>query len=542
MSSNEDARQLLADSYFASAQRIMDAMDGSLVIRNSSRPDRPPSAVGEIVGLCGQGGRHAYFRIPQAVLKAALIRILSAMVLPVALRMEEITVACQDLRQNTSFDTGTGCVNDKLPSMVPLLPPEEIWLDDRELPLDVWRFVSFDFDLVSASVSSEISTDDFAFSAVNQNALAFRVLLKTLGNRRTTFELEVERIPATWGLGSSKRTMDISLARVFCEAGALLTPLASDDFTQWYGAVRYLHWLDEVSQELRVKDEFKQHSVDSRYRGLFAEETSIGLMAIVLADLFKAAPILNAVEYFPKASIDPGQPIADFVAQAVDPNTLQKVSIIAESKGSLGKVVSAGRLERAKEQLTQTKKIPFAGTSQQLALAFASTIRFSGQRLKSRCLVADPPADFEPGSIEIDPTQAWRVAFAKALRFVGLEIAAQQVARGDPATGIRPIDFDRQLDRKRNDRDRRRLRRALIVRERLQMDLILDLGPYALGIDTSLLAILQRGINTEAQYQIPEILMSHRQVRNERMRGASFETSLGLGCISYAELDEDERF
>ena len=38
--------------------------------------------------------------------------------------------------------------------------------------------------------------------------------------------------------------MDVSLARVFCEAGALLTPLASEDFTKWYGAVRYLHWID----------------------------------------------------------------------------------------------------------------------------------------------------------------------------------------------------------------------------------------------------------------------------------------------------------
>ena len=64
--------------------------------------------------------------------------------------MEEIASACQELRQKTYFDTGTDCVNDDLPSMVPLLPPEEIWLDQRELPLDVWRLVSFDFDLVSS--------------------------------------------------------------------------------------------------------------------------------------------------------------------------------------------------------------------------------------------------------------------------------------------------------------------------------------------------------------------------------------------------------
>ena len=292
MDTNEYAKQLLASSYGVSAERIRSAMQGNLTIQNSREPKTPPSFPGEIVGLCGQSGRHPYFRIPINVLNAALDRISAAPMSlsarsSIDLMMEEIAAACQDLRQQTYFDVGTGCVNDRLPSMVPLLPPEEIWLDGRELPMDIWRLVCFEFDLVSSSVSSQIAVEDFAFSAVNQSALAFRFLINQLGDRRVNFQVELSNLPAAWlSSRSNPITLDISLARLFFEAGALLTPLANQDFIKWYGAIRYLHWIDGGSPELRVKDEFNNDKVDSRYRGLFAEETAIGLMAVVLSDVF----------------------------------------------------------------------------------------------------------------------------------------------------------------------------------------------------------------------------------------------------------------
>jgi hypothetical protein len=143
MSNNDRARELLAYSYFISAIRVTEAIEGRLNIRNSRSQSPPPSGSGEIIGLCGQGGGHPYFRIQVDVLNAALTLILSIrdFSLPIDLVMEEIANACQELRQKTYFDTGTDCVNDELPSMVPLLPPEEIWLDQRELPLDVWRLL-----------------------------------------------------------------------------------------------------------------------------------------------------------------------------------------------------------------------------------------------------------------------------------------------------------------------------------------------------------------------------------------------------------------
>lgn len=542
MDTNETAKQLLASSYITSVTRIRAAMQGSLTIQNSREPNTPPSFPKEIVGLCGQSGRHPYFRIQVNVLNAALDRIERAAMLvddsSIDLAMEEITAACQDLRQQTYFDVGTGCANDKLPSMVPLLPPEEIWLDGRELPMDIWRLICFEFDLVSSSVSSETSVEDFAFSAVNQSALAFRFLINQLGNRRVNFEVVLNNVPAGWSsYGAKPTSVDVSLARIFFEAGSLLTPLANESFIKWYGAIRYLHWIDGGSSELRVKDDFKKDTVDCRYRGLFAEETAIGLMAIVLNDVFGARPISNTVEIIPRDLLESGQPIADFIVPATQPGSSQVTTIIAESKGSLGNLVSPARHVRAKQQLAATKKVMFTGSNQTLLLTFGSTIRFSRQRPKSRCIVTDPPADFGLDLIEINPVDAWRVAYTKALKFVGLETAAQQVLRGSPAEALRPIDFDRQRDRRRNDRDRQRLRRAESARQHFRMDLLLDVGQYALGLDMDVLAVLQDGINRESHLKLSEILDHRSERARSTLQGDSFETSLGIGCISYSDLD-----
>lgn len=536
------AKQLLAHSYQRSVMRIRDALRGELTIEDQR--SIPPKFPGEVVGFCGQGGRHPYFKIPADVLDVALTRIERVAVgddgPSVERAMEEITGACQELRQRTYFDGGTGCVNDSLPSMVALLPPEEIWFDLRQLPMDVWRLICFEFDLVSSSVASRVSVEDFAFSAVNQSALAFRLLLDQLGGRRVAFKVEFDKVPAGWGLaGPYPSTKNVSLARIFFEAGRLLTPLATDDFTKGYGAVRYFHWVDAGKSELRVRDEFKGETVDCRYRGLFAEETAIGLMAVVLKDDFGAELISNTVEAAPSHSLVHGEPVADFVAEVIDPTNSKKTTIIAESKGSLGDAVSRARHLRAKKQLEATKKVFTSGSVQLIGLTFGSTIRFSKQRAKSGCVVTDPPVAIETGAIELDPVWAWRVVYAKTLKFVGMETAAQQVLRGAHAEAIRPIDFDRRRDRRRSDRDRQRLRRASAARERFQMDLILDVGRYALGLDTAVMGELRRGIDGESPARLTEILNGRRELAGVRFRRDSFETSLGFGCVAYSDLDAE---
>lgn len=545
MSNDNQAKELLANSYRHSANRIMQAMRGGLEIQNSREPNSPPAIAGEIVGLCGQGGRHPYFRIPVSVLETALDRILRIGISPLSSptsvegTIEEIIAACQDLRQQTYFDSGTGCVNDSLPSMVPLLPPEEIWFDGRELPMDVWRLISFEFDLVSSAVSSEVSVEDFAFSAVNQSALAFRYLVGQLGNRRVSFQVQLQRIPVGWASGLIQPfNVNVSLARIFFEAGSLLTPLASQDFIKWYAAIRYLHWIDGGGSELKVKDEFDRDSVDSRYRGLFAEETAIGLMAVVLSDVFGATPINNTVEVLPPGSIQPGSPIADFIAQGTNPSNSQQTTIIAESKGSLRTAISKARRDRAKVQVAATNLL-FNGTVNTLPLTFGSTICFAAQSEQTRCIVADPPQESDSDPVMVDPVQAWRVAYAKAFRFIGMETAARQILRGDPAESLRPFDFDRERDRRRTERDSQRLRRASSARERFGMDLVLDAGPSAVSVDQSVLHVLRHGIDEESQFKISESLRARRERGRDRFHGASFETSLGLGCVSYAELDED---
>jgi hypothetical protein len=286
-----------------------------------------------------------------------------------------------------------------------------------------------------------------------------------------------------------------------------------------------------------VKNKFAKDSIDSRYKALFAEETSVGLMAVVLSDLFGAKPINNTVEVIPPASAKKG-PIADFVAQAKNPKTLRQTSIIAESKGSVGRLIGSARYVRAKQQVTATKVL-IKGSPEKLPLIFGSTISFRSQKKKTRCLVTDPPAEAAQDSIEIDPVDAWRVAYAKTLKFVGLETASQQVLRGDPAEALRPIDFDRERDRRRNERDQQRLRRANSARQRLDMDLLLDVGQYALSLNSKILAVLKKGIDIESGYMLSHLLDSRGERDHQKFPGASFDTSLGFGLIAYSDLGED---
>ncbi len=543
MNNDDQARRLLANSYQVSAQRIELAIQGGLNVPSSLKPNSPPSCTGEVVGLCGQGGRHPYFRISADVLHTALRRIRdsdnlrSSSVNQTERVLEEIAAACQDLRQQTNFNTGTGCVNDRLPSMVPLLPPAEIWLDGRELPMDVWRLISYEFDLVSSAVSSQVTVQDFAFSAVNQNALAFRSLIGQLGNRRAKFDVDFESIPADWTSGLTQPlSLDVSLARIFFEAGSLLTPLADQDVIRWYAALRYLHWIADGASELKVKDEFDRDSVDCRYRGLFAEETAIGMMAVVLSDVFGAKPINNTVEVVSPGQLQPGQPIADFIAQATNPTNSKKTTLIAESKGSLRKAISRARRDRAKKQVAITNLV-FAGAVETLPLTFCSTICFKNQSKQTRCLVFDPPQESESNPIKVDSVHAWRVAYSKVFKFVGMEAASRQILRGDPAESIRPIDFSFDHDRNRTERDRERIRRARAARNLFRMDLVLDAGSCAIGVDQIIGRVLSKGINQESQLEIFEALDSRREVRREQGPKASFESSLGIGCIFYAEIE-----
>jgi hypothetical protein len=550
MSNMHSAQLLLACSYYHSARRISMALAGRLPISNSRERADAPSFLGEVVGLCGQGGRHSYFRIPIATLEMALDRIealepdmaeLTASAHQATPDLEqhaidEIGAACRDLRQQTLFDSGTGCVNDRLPAMVPLLPPEEIWFEGRELPLDIWRLVSFEFDLVTSGVASQAAVEDFAFSAVNPAGLAFRALMNQVAQQQTQFEVRPNTLPAPWdALLPAPRILTVSVARLFFEAGSLLTPLADQDFIKGYGAIRYHHWLDRAKADLRVRDEFNRDSIDNRYRGLFAEEMAIGKMAVVLGDIFNARPINNTAEVLPTGSISPNQPIADFIAQARHPIASHAITIIAESKGSLGTTVSKSRLKRAKEQIAATN-LHFAGAAQTLPLTFASSISFSGQSRSSSCIVSDPPIDNKRPPLKADPTAAWRVAYAKAFRFVGIESATRPILRGEPAETVRPVDFDRTAERKRSERDQQRVRRASAARERFGMELVLDAGECAIGVAPEVLGVLREGIR-EGMEQKLEAGLQYREKRRRHADGRTFETGLGLGCVYYSDLE-----
>ena len=377
----ELASKLLMESYHVSARRVIEALDGPLRISNSRAPtEPPPSNADEVVGLCGQGGRHTYFRLPGATLRAAAQDVASAGA------VDAIATACQRLRRLAVFDDRSGCVNDRLPAIVPLLPPEEIWYGDRELPLDVWRLLSFDIDLVSSALSAHVPLDDVAFGSLTQAGLAFRAIMSRIQAVRVDIQVSGQDLSAAFptALTPSPLLLAVPLARVFFEAGALLTPLRQSDVSQWYAALRYIDWIANTPPRLCVRDEYRRDSVDSRYRGLFAEEVAIGIMATVLGDVFRAKPIVNTVELL--ASIDPSlirkdQPIADFIAKARHPSSGQEWTIIAESKGSLGTPHSK-RSHEARQTTGRRNESPFPQIANEasIGLLFFGLLFNAGER------------------------------------------------------------------------------------------------------------------------------------------------------------------
>jgi hypothetical protein len=446
--------------------------------------------------------------------------------------VDELSGICQDLRQQTYFDAGTGCVNDQLPAVVPHLPPKEIWCDGKELPLDVWRLISFEFDLVSSAIASQVPVTDIGQGIATQGGLLLGHILNQLGNQMVHFAVLPGALPPNINNELDCATpVEVSAARLFFEIGALLTPLASDDFTRWYAGVRYLHWLDGLKTELRISDTFNQPNIDSRYRGLFAEEMAIGIMAVILTDRLGTVRTNNTIEVLP-SPYQSGQPIADFVAESVDPTGANRL-IIAESKGSLGSRVSASRRTRAKQQIRQTS-IALPGAQTKVGLTFCSSLFFSGQSSGTHCLVNDPEP--EQGDLIVDTAQAWRIAYAKTLRFAGLDVAARRVVHGEPAANLgRTSDDEKREWRSERERDLYQRRRA--CRERHGAELLLDLGAYGLMMDSLVLDNVRHGIDEDVPQKLSRHLHRRRFERDSREKATrSFMTSLGIGCVLYEEL------
>jgi hypothetical protein len=96
---------------------------------------------------------------------------------------------------------------------------------------------------------------------------------------------------------------------------------------------------------------------------------------------------------------------------------------------------------------------------------------------------------------------------------------------------------ERMSEEKGQERGARRRRRSIIARERFGADLVLDVGPCAIGMDSRILNLLQEtGLREDSDKKLAE-LSDMRSDHASESRGASFMNYLGLGCIFYDELE-----
>jgi hypothetical protein len=196
--------------------------------------------------------------------------------------------------------------------------------------------------------------------------------------------------------------------------------------------------------------------------------------------------------------------------------------------------VSKSRISRAKLQVAATK-VRFQNSRFTLPLAFCSSVFFSNQGRDASCTVIDPPMDPGDDDVKIDSAAAWRAAYAKALRFVGLDAASRQVFNGEPVTNLQGT-YD-NYDRRPSDREKgsQRFERAIAARERFGADLILDVGPCAIGIDTRVLNLLrENGVQGEMDSQLGDL--ADGRLEKHDGSSSSFLNYLGLGCIFYEDL------
>lgn len=525
------ASQLVVSSFRQSAERIATAMGGLPAFSMSSSPGMP-----EIVGLCGQGGRHPYFRIPLSGLATAIYAIYG---LPADCDdIDAIIAISKRLRAATVFDDHTGCVNDQAPAIVPWLPPEEITFNGQTVPTDVWRLLFAEQDLMLGSLALADDFADVTVMGLSHAALAFADLMRRIQNRHVTFEVTEQNMPSVFNRKVAHKSYRVPIRRLFLEAGMLLTPLPGSGTAPWSVAARYADWIDGAQSELRILNSLKADSIDSRFRGLFAEELAIGMMAIVLHDLLHCHLVSNTVEVLGKR---PDGALADFIAKGSFNGS--PFSLIAESKGSLSSVVPPARRAKAKLQVGNTNLPGPKGT--EYRMTFCSTIRHTSQRSKSVCEVSDPPPDLDLPEQTREPNDVdrWRAAYARAFRFIGLDAAASQALRGVPVTALPDsAESSSALSEGRDYTYSSRVRRLLA--DQLYAYPVLGFGDGYVVLDQAILQRLQRGITPNSVPDIEATVIEQGFARRARMlqdqangteSSDSFVGSLGIGLASNSD-------
>lgn len=516
---------LVTNSFHVSAMRILAAMDGVLQVTNSRSPTAAPAVDPIVRGFCGQGGRHSYFALSPQLLRQTCEEIL------LSRDIDSVHDSCAQLRTNTSFDAATGCVNDGSPALVPLMPPEEIWYRGRELPLDIWRLLSFESDQLSTAILHGFAPTDPGVASLSYNSLAFSRMMQECG--RTSVAIDVlERDFGASPHASGNAPVTVTLRELFLEAGTLLTPSKPADITHWYSAVRYLSWLATGGGELRVKTHLGKSSIDARYRGLFSEEMAVGVMAVLLRRRYGARAIVNTAEYHSHYNLVHAGRNADFIADGVEPTSGQPFTLIAESKGSIRQVVSASRRRHAKTQVQETQ-LGVQGGTHSIGLAFATSLRYENQKKRSLVEVIDP----EPNNAdeELDPALMYCMAYAKALRFIGFEAASRQVLAGRSAASLPDPHREHHRDG-RIDYDvpySTIQRRRSLCRELFGAEIIRDLGPVGVMVSAQTLSVLRSGISRSSLATLRDSHPSYDASHS----GTGFLNSLGIGIAAWEELE-----
>lgn len=358
----------------------------------------------------------------------------------------------------------------------------------------------------------------------------FTELMYQTNDSLVEIDLQVGDMPAPYA-GVLDSSISVPLRRLFFEGGLALTPLLTEeDMAPWYMAVRYARWLVQEPGPLWVRPLFlSSRRLDSRYKSLFSEDMGVAFAAVILVKELGAFPPVDIAAVQPAYASGPR---ADYVAFAMDTDGAIR-GIIVESKGSLRQAVSDRRKAKAKEQVENTS-LEVDGVDEWARMTFCSAICYEVKNTRRTCCeVKDPPHSSHESVVQLDPVRFWRVAYAKALHFIGFDEDSRRVEGGLEAK-LSPLQHT--VGGRLNTEQH--IRRRVALARGYGAEYILELDEFGVVISSDILGILRAGLTADNMPMLLKTLAGHRATR-EAPNVRSFMNTLGIGLVHYVDLRED---
>lgn len=228
-----------------------------------------------------------------------------------------------------------------------------------------------------------------------------------------------------------------SLARIFFEAGILLTPAVSAlPYPPWFALFRYAHAFTGTQPNLALP--IGSEDLDPRLLGVLAEELAVGVTGALARDLWTVQHLDDVEGLIRKNQVERLAPPPDPDFADARPDylglTVANEAVFFESKGATGAPhkLKAARA-KGKKQVNNVRSLlhPHRATASRVVVSTQLPIKGKNKSSRATTFLDDPVVPPRPETAAAGPRDLLvRRAYAKILSLAGLEdIAALLILR-----------------------------------------------------------------------------------------------------------------